>query len=129
VVISTKAASVDNAILFEYCTAEVALEEPEIRSTDRNIPIENNCLDEELYFGMTWGKRDFKDECDESNERNAIPTARQLRWPATDLERFDLGTIDVDGNEGVDVDDTDADADEEEDASQADDGSTQNVED
>jgi hypothetical protein len=39
----------------------------------------------------------------------------------------DLGPSDVDGNEGEDGDD--ADADEEEDVSQADDGSTQNVED
>jgi len=45
----------------------------------------------------------------------------------TELERFDLGTCDVDGYEGEDGDD--ADADEEEEASQADDGSTQNVED
>ena len=47
------------------------------------------------------------------------------RWAATELERFDLGTSDVDGYEGEDGDD----ADEEEEASQADDGSTQNVED
>ena len=45
----------------------------------------------------------------------------------TELERFDLGTSDVDGYEGEDGDD--ADADEEAQASQADDGSTQNVED
>jgi len=41
--------------------------------------------------------------------------------------RTDLGPSDVDGNEGEDGDD--ADADEEEEVSQADDGSTQNVED
>jgi hypothetical protein len=43
--------------------------------------------------------------------------------------RIDLGPSDVDGYEGEDGDDADADADEEEDASQVDDGSTQNVED
>jgi len=46
----------------------------------------------------------------------------------TELQRFDLGTSDVDGYEGKDGDDVDADADEEEQSSQADDGSTQNVE-
>ena len=43
VVISTDSAHVDNALLLQYMTSEVALEEPEIRSTDRNIPIDNNC--------------------------------------------------------------------------------------
>jgi len=47
----------------------------------------------------------------------------------TQLERFDLGTSDVDGYEGEDDDDADADAEQEEEASQADDGSLQNVED
>jgi hypothetical protein len=59
--------------------------------------------------------------------RDAIPTASRRRRPATELERFDLGTSDVDRYEGEDGDD--ADPDEEEAASQADDGSTQNVED
>ena len=62
-----------------------------------------------------------------SEERKAITTASQRRQPTTDLQRFDLGTSDVDGYEGNDG--NDADADEEEDASLADDGSTQNVED
>jgi len=38
VVISVEAARVDNAILLEYLTSEVAPEEPEIGSTDPNIP-------------------------------------------------------------------------------------------
>jgi len=45
-VISVEAARVDNAILLDYLTSEVALEEPEIRSTDPNIPINNNCTDD-----------------------------------------------------------------------------------
>jgi len=73
---------------------------------------------------MPWGSRDFEDEGDESG---AIPTASRRRRATTELERFDLGTSDVDGYEGKDGDD--ADADEEEEASQAEDGSTQNVED
>ena len=102
----------------------MALEEPEIGSTDSNIPIDNNCTDDELHFGMPGGSGDFEDEGDESD---AIPTASRRRRAATELERFDLGTSDVDGYEGEDGDD--ADADEEQEASQADDGSTQNVED
>jgi hypothetical protein len=47
----------------------------------------------------------------------------------TEHQSFDLGPTDVDGYEGKDGDDADADTDEEEEASQADDGSTLNVED
>jgi hypothetical protein len=124
VMISVEAAPVDNAILLDYLTCEVALEEPDIASTDPNIPIDNNCTDDELHFGMPRGSGDFEDEGD---ERDAIPTASRRRRAATGLECFDLGTSDVNGYEGEDGDD--ADADEEEEASQADDGSTHNVED
>jgi len=127
VVISVEAARVENAILLDYLTSEVALEEPEIGSTDPNIPIDNNCLDDEQHFGMPGGGRDYEHEGDESDARDAIPTASRLWRPSTELERFDLGTSDVDGYEGEDGDD--AYADEEEEASQANDGSTQNVED
>jgi len=126
-VISMEAVGVDNAFLLDYLTSEVALEEPEIGRTDPNIPIDNNCTDDELHFGMPGGRGDYEDEGDESDERDAIPTATRRRRPATELERFDLGTSDVDGYEGDDGDD--ADADEEEEALLADDGSTQNVED
>ena len=124
VVISVEAARVVNAILLDYLTSKVALEEPEIGSTDPYIPIDNNCTDDELHFGMPGGSGDFEDKGDESD---GIPTASRRRRPATELERLDLGTSDVDGYEGEDGDD--AEADEEEEASQADDGSTQNVED
>jgi hypothetical protein len=124
VVISMEAARVDNAIPLDYLTSEVALEEPEIGSTDPNIPIDNNCTDDELHFGMPGGSRDFEDEGDESD---AIPTASRRRRAATELQRFDLVTSDVNGYEGEDGDD--ADANEEEEALQANDGSTQNLED
>ena len=75
VVISMEAARVDNAILLDYLASEVALEEPEIGSTDPNIPIDNNCTDDELHFGMPRGSGDFEDEGDESNDRYSIPTA------------------------------------------------------
>jgi hypothetical protein len=71
VVISVEAARVDNAILVHYLNSEVALEEPEIGITNPNIPIDNNCMVEDLHFGMPGGRGDFEDEGDESD---AIPT-------------------------------------------------------
>jgi len=124
VVISVEAVHVDNAILVDYLASEVAPEEPEIGSTDLNVPIDNNCMDDKLHFGMPGGSEDFEDEGDKGD---AIPTTSRRRRAATELERFDLGTSDVDGYEGEDG--NDADADEEEEASQADDGSMHNVED
>jgi hypothetical protein len=129
VVISVEAACVDDAILLDYLASEVAIEEPEMGSTDRNIPIDNNCTDDELHFGMPGGLGDIAEEGDESNECDAIPATSRRRWPVTELERLDLGTSDVDGSEGEDGDDADADVDEEEEASQVDNGSMQNVQD
>jgi hypothetical protein len=71
VVISVEAARVDNALLLDYLTSEVALEEPEIGSTDPNIPIDNNRADDEIYFGMLRGSGDSEDDGDRTN---AIPT-------------------------------------------------------
>jgi len=75
VVISVEAVRVGNAILLDHLAFEVALEEPEIGSTDLNILIDNNCTDVELHFAMPGGSRDHEDGGDESNLRNAIPTA------------------------------------------------------
>jgi len=72
VVISVEVARVDNAILLDCLTSEVALHEPEIGSADSTIPINNNCTDDELKFGMPGGSGNFKDAGDESD---AIPTA------------------------------------------------------
>jgi hypothetical protein len=124
VVISVGAACVDNAILLGHLTSEVALEEPVMDSTDPNIQIDNNCKDDELYVWMSVGSGDFEAEGEESD---AIPTASRRQQAATELERFDLENSDVDGYEGEDGDDEDVD--EKEEASQADDGSTLNVED
>jgi len=129
VVISTEAMSVGNAILLDYFTSEVAIEEPAIGSINPNIPIDTNCMDDELHFRMPGGSGDFEDEGDKSDRLDAIPTASCRRRPTTELERFDFRTSDVDGYESKDLNDVDVDADEEEEATQADDGSTQNVED
>jgi hypothetical protein len=110
VVISVEAAHVDNAIFLDYLHTEVALEEPEIGNTNRNMPIYNNCQDDEPHFGMPVGSGDFKDEGDKSN---AIHTASWRRRASTELERFDLGTSYVNGYEGEDGDDMNADEEEE----------------
>ena len=129
VLISVEAARVDKAIVIDYLASEVVLEELGIGSAYPNIPIDNNCSDDELHFGMPGGSGDNEDEGDESDHRDAIATASWRQRPATELQRFDLGTCDVDGYEGENGDDADADADEEEESSQVDDGSTQNAED
>ena len=126
-VISVAAAHVDNTIRLEYFPSEVALEEPEISSSDPNIPIDNNFTDDKLHFGIPGGSGVYEDESDESTVCDAILTASRWRRHVTELERFDLGTSDVYGYEGKDGDD--GHADEEKEASQADDGLTQNVED
>jgi hypothetical protein len=74
---------------------------------------------------MPGGSGDFYDEGDESNERDAMPTASLRQWATTELVMFDRGTRDVDGLEGEDGDD----ADRAEEALHDDDRSTQNVED
>ena len=74
-VISVEAARVNNAMLLDYLTSEVALEEPEIRSTDQNIPIDSNCMDDELHFVMPGDWGDYEDEGDNSDKCDAIPTA------------------------------------------------------
>jgi hypothetical protein len=112
-------------------TSEFALEEHEIRSTDPNIPIDNNCTDDELHFGMPGASGEYKDEVDECDYRDAFPTSSRRCWSATQPEWFDLRTFHVDGYEGEVGNDADADAnadvDEEGESSQAHDGSKQNV--
>jgi hypothetical protein len=103
------------------------LEEPEIGSTDLNIPRDYNCMDHEPLFGMPGGCEADDDEGDEINKSDAIPTTTRRRRATTEIERFHLGTGDVDVYEGADGDD--ADADEEKESSQANDGLTQTLED
>ena len=125
--ISIEAARDDITILLDYLTSEVALEEPEMGGTDPNILIDNNCTDDELHFGVPGGSDDYDDAGDEIDERDANPTASRPLRAATELERFDLRTSNVDGYEGDDGDD--ADDDEEEEALLTDDESMQNLKD
>jgi len=127
VVISVDAARVDNAILLEYLASVVAPEEPEIGSTDPNTLIDNNCKDDELLCRMPGGSGYYKDESDESDVRDAIPTAGLRRRATTELERFDRGNSDDDGYKGDHGDN--AYAHEQGESLQPDDESTQNVRD
>jgi len=127
VVISKEVAGVENSIPLDYLTLEAALADPEIGSTDPNMPIDIKCTNYKLHFGMPGGSGDYEDEGDEHNEGHTLPTARQWRPAATVLRWFDLGSSEVDRHEGDDGDN--ASEDEEEAGSQADDGSTQNVDD
>jgi hypothetical protein len=128
VVISMEAERVHNPILLENVTSKVSHEKPEIGSTDPNIPIDNNCTDDEHDFVMSTGSGDYEKAGDESEMSDTIPTASRPGQPSTELERFVLGTCDVHRYECEDADDADGDVDEEEESSQADDRSTQNVE-
>jgi hypothetical protein len=96
-VISTEAAHVDNAIVHDSLTSQVALEEPEIGSTDPNILIDNNCLHDELHFGLPGGCEDYNNSGDEIVKSDAFSTASRRQQTATELERFGLGTGEVDG--------------------------------
>jgi hypothetical protein len=109
VVISVEVVPVDNANFLDYLTTEVALEEPQIESTNSNIPIDNNFKCDALHFGMSGDIEDYEDEGDESDETDAIPTASRRWQPMTELERFGLGTSDVDRFEGEDSDNADED--------------------
>jgi hypothetical protein len=94
VVIGVEAAHINNPILLDYLASEVALVEPEIGRADPNILIDNICTDDKLHFGMPGGSGDYKDEGDQSDDRDAIPTNCRRRRPATQLERFVRGTSD-----------------------------------
>jgi hypothetical protein len=129
VVITVEAASVENSSLLDYLTSNVEPEDPEFRRTDPNIQIDNNCMDDQLHIGMLERSGNHEEEGDECDEHDAISTANTSQWPTTELDKIDQGTIGHDGYEGEHANDADEDAHEVQDASQADDGSTQNLED
>jgi len=74
-VISVEAVSVDNAIVVDYLTSKVALEEREIGSTDPNIPTDNDCTNDEPHFSMPEGSGNDGHEGDQTEECDAIHTA------------------------------------------------------
>jgi hypothetical protein len=84
-VIITEEASVDNAILTDYLTFEVALEEPQIKSTDPIIPMDNNCTDDQMHFGIERCSGESDDQDDKCDEGDAFPNANWPRCPGTAL--------------------------------------------
>jgi hypothetical protein len=126
-VISVDAAHIGNAILREYLPSKEVLEDPEIGRTDPNIQIDKNCTDDKPQDGMPGGSRNYEDQGDESDKHHVIPTACQGCQTMTEPQNIDLGFSHVDRFDGDNGDN--ADAQEEGEASQADDGSTHNVED
>ena len=71
-VISFEAACVHYSSFLDYLACEGVLEGPEIGSTDQNIPVEHPCTDNALHSRMPGGSGDYKDEGDDSAERDAI---------------------------------------------------------
>ena len=126
-VICTEAAHVNNAILLDCVTSKVELDKPAIGSTDPNIPMANTCTDDKLHFGMPGYSNNSEDEGDVIDESDAIPTTNQQQWATTELQRLVVGTGSINGYDGCDG--HNADADDEEETLQANNGSTQNLED
>jgi len=100
--------------------SEVVLEEHEIRSTDADIQIGNNCTNDEQHLRMPPDSGEYDDDGIQTIEENAIPTMIELMM-------FDFGTSDVDGYEGSNRNSLDKA--EEEEALQTNAGSTLNGED
>jgi len=75
VVVSVEAALVDHTILLDFFASKVALEEPEIGSTDPKFLIDNSCTDDKLHCKMPVGIRNYNGEGDERDECEAFPTA------------------------------------------------------
>jgi len=119
VVLSVDSVQVDNAILPDYLALEVMFEEPYIGSTDPIISRHDYYQDDKLKFRIPGGSRDYEDEYYECEMCEALPTTSHQRQPPTELERFHLGSSDIDGYDVEDGDNMDADVDEEEEASQA----------
>ena len=72
--ISVEQVCVNNSIVPDYMSSELALEEHEIDSTRPDAPIDNNCMDDKLHFGMPGGSREIKESGDASDKQDAIPT-------------------------------------------------------
>ena len=125
VAISMEVGYVEDTILLDYLMSKVPLEEPEIGRTDENIPIDDNCSDAELGFGWPGCSEHYNDRGGKIEESDDIPNTSQRQQATTELEGFTLGTSDINRYQGNDG--NDADVNQEDEASQADDGSTQNL--
>jgi hypothetical protein len=126
VVISLEAAPFHNGMLHEHLTSKVALEEPEIRSTDWNILRDNKCMDDELHFRIPGVNGVYEDEGDERDDPNKVDADGDLEGEALQADdgskknvedggytSLDLSTSDVHGYKCVDTDDADPDEEDE----------------
>jgi len=95
-VISAEAARVGNTIRLDNWTSKVAGEDPEIRSTNPDIPNGYNLKDDKWLSGMAVSFKDDHNNGDEIDEGNAIPSVSRRRRAATGLQRFVVGTSDFD---------------------------------
>jgi hypothetical protein len=80
-VISLQVACVNNAILLDNLTSQMAIEETEIRRSNRNIPIDYHYANAELHFRMLGDSEDDQADRNDSDKRDAIPTASQGHSP------------------------------------------------
>ena len=127
IVISIEAAQVHIAIDHDYWTSKVALEEPEFRSTYQYLLRHNNCTGNKQHCQMLESSRNREDSDEEGEKHDVLPTTDWRCQASTRLKECALGTSAVDGNEVENGNNVHSD--EEEEASQANDGSTQNVDD
>ena len=75
----------DIAIVLHYLTCKVALEDPEIGSTDTNILIDNNCMNDEFHCRIPRGFKDYNDEGVKLDVSDAIHNTSRRRLAATEL--------------------------------------------
>jgi hypothetical protein len=127
VVITMEPARFINTLLLDYVTSKVGFVETEIKITDPHILVLNKCMDDKLHVLMARGSGDYENENNESDKYNAIPTAIRRSRAATDLKTLDLGTSNVHRYMGTDGDNVHLNKEEQE--SQANDGSTENLDD
>jgi hypothetical protein len=78
-ILHVEAGCIDNAAHLDYLTTKLQLEKPEIRSTDLNIPNDNNCTDNVRHFWIPAGSGDYTDKSDTTGEGKDIPTTSQPR--------------------------------------------------
>jgi hypothetical protein len=116
----------EDAHNLDYLTSNVALAAPENGSTDLNVLIDHHCMYDELCLWMPECSLDSHDEGDKHNKRNAIPTLWPRCLAVTELVRLDLRTSTNNWYESKYGNDVNVDI--KEDASQADDESTDNLE-
>jgi hypothetical protein len=97
VFIYVKGAFMDNAILLEYLTSNVAVTKPEIGCTHITVMVNSQFRDDKLYIWMAGDSGDFENDGDTIKELNAFPTPSLRRLTITEHESFYMGNGDIQG--------------------------------